>query len=124
MVAIAFAAARTLKLSTGGADIFGNLDAAIGKTTTITKIGGSTFDTVDTRNPLMWPWAIFRTLTRPFPTEVTNPLALLTAIESNVFLVALVATIWRTGIRRLVATFRQAPYLAYTTTCTLLSSAI
>lgn len=59
-----------------------------------TSEGGSTFTPISTSSPANWPYAAFRTLTRPFLTEARGLAGLLPALEMTALLVAAVVS-WR-----------------------------
>lgn len=111
MGVLSYVAARHLKLGDSNGDFLSNLDSALDRAAAMSETGGSSFTPISTRNPLNWPWAIFRTLTRPLPFDVSSAASLLPALETSLFLVAVVI-----GYRRLQAlrvTARNAPYVTY-----------
>ena len=118
MVALAYVAARRLQVGNPNGDFLSNVDSAMKRASSLSEIGGSSFTPVNTKNPVLWPWAIFRTLTRPLPIDIKSVTTLLPAAEMALFLCALVAARQRlAGLRRAL---RSSPYLTYCLVCTLL----
>ncbi len=118
MIALAFVAARRLQVGDPNGDFLSNLDNAMKRASSLSEIGGSSFTPVSTKNPVLWPYAILRTLTRPLPIDVKSATTLIPAAEMALFLCALLA-----GRRRLAGfgrALRSSPYLTYCTVCTLL----
>ena len=118
MAVLAYFAARRLQAGNPNGDFFTNVDSALNRASTLSQEGGSSYTPVSTKNPLLWPWAIFRTLTRPLPIDIKGVTTLLPAAETSLFLAALVVGYRRlTGLRRAL---RESPYLTYALVCTLL----
>ena len=57
------------------------------------------------------PAAVNVSLFRPYPWEVQNPLMLLSAVESLLFLYLTITLIWRTGIFKTFALIGSTPIL-------------
>jgi hypothetical protein len=89
----------------------GGVTAILEETSRRSEIGGSSFEPPSITNPLMWPYAVVRTLTRPLPFEASGVFQLISAAEMSAFL-ALCAYWWRplVGLRRSVV---RIPYIAY-----------
>jgi hypothetical protein len=118
MAVLAYVAARRLKVGNPNGDFLSNLDSALNRAATMSEAGGTSFTPVNTKNPLLWPWAIFRTLTRPLPIDIKSISTLLPAAETSMFLVALIVS--RQRLYGLGRSLRSAPYLTYCLVCTLL----
>ena len=70
------------------------IDSIINETERRTAQAGSAFDPPDIGNPVMWPYAAVRTLTRPLPIEVSGIAQMFTALEMTIFLVLCLVS-WR-----------------------------
>lgn len=89
----------------------GGITAILEETTRRSEIGGSSFQPPSITNPLMWPYAVVRTLTRPLPIEAHGLFPLISAAEMTVLL-GMCAYWWRPlrGLRRSVA---RVPFITY-----------
>jgi hypothetical protein len=89
----------------------GGITAILEETTRRSEIGGSSFQPPSITNPLMWPYAVVRTLTRPLPFEASGLFQLISAAEMSVLL-GMCAYWWRPlrGLRRSVV---RIPYITY-----------
>jgi hypothetical protein len=89
----------------------GGVTAILEETTRRSEIGGSSFQPPSITNPLMWPYAAVRTLTRPLPFEARGLFQLISAAEMSALL-GMCAYWWRPirGLRRSVA---RIPYITY-----------
>lgn len=89
----------------------GGVTAILEETTRRSEIGGSSFQPPSIANPLMWPYAAVRTLTRPLPFEASGLFQLISAAEMSALL-GMCAYWWRPirGLRRSVA---RIPYITY-----------
>jgi len=96
----------------------GGVSNVLSRTTEQTLQGGSSFATLDTSSPTSWPYAIFRTLTRPLIYEANSIATLIPAVETTAFLIAL-ALSWR-RILGLPHTLRKAPYVSYALVATMM----
>lgn len=111
LVIVAFAAVRRLGVDNPNTGFFDDVSAALDKASVVSDDGGTSFTPVDTDNPLMWPYAIARTLTRPLPIDLNGAKTLLPMVETTLLLGLLAASASR--FRRLGSTLRRAPYLTY-----------
>ena len=105
----AMSKATTKYLLASGDDA--SVDDLVQLTTRRTEKGGSRFEAVSIASPTDYPWAIFRTLTRPVIWEVSNLATVLAGIEATLVLVLLVL-----NVRRLAATPRlmnRHPYVTF-----------
>jgi len=90
----------------------GGANAAFANAEGRTSEAGSAFSPVTVgTNPLKYPLAAATVLFRPFPFEVGNPIAALTALE-GVFLIVL-AVRERARLRSIGRQMRRSPYVAY-----------
>jgi hypothetical protein len=89
-----------------------SVGAVLNRTQTQTSLGGSAFHAARVRSPLDLPWAAVTVLFRPFPTEVHNSQALLSAVE-GMFLLALTVL----GLRRVARVPREAIRTGYVAFC-------
>jgi len=108
---VAFVRRVNVNKNNGQGDILAVVDTALVRVETMSTAGGSAYSPINVRNPINWPYAIVRTLTRPLPIDVRSLSGLLPALEVLLFLVALVV-----GYRRLAglgSKIRKAPYLTY-----------
>lgn len=89
----------------------GGLTAILDETTRRSEIGGSSFSPPSITNPLTWPYAVVRTLTRPLPFEARGLFPLISAAEMTVLL-GMCAVWWRPlrGLRRSAA---RVPFITY-----------
>ncbi len=80
-----------------------------------TSTGGSSFTPATVNGPQDWPWAAFRTITRPLLNEATDLATLLPAIEMTALLLVGVFS-WRrlAHVPRLMLT---TPYLVFAALC-------
>lgn len=111
MSAVAYSAVNRLGLSKDGGDFLTGLDSALNRAATMSETGGSAFTPINAKNPVLWPWAIVRTLTRPLPTDVNSLSAVFPALETSAFLIALVAA--RRRLANIGACLRRSTFLAY-----------
>jgi len=81
------------------------------RTETQTTQGGSNFETVAIDNPINWPLAAARTLTRPLLIEARSIATMLPAIEMTALLALLVAS-WR-RVRNLPTLVMRQPFLVF-----------
>jgi hypothetical protein len=88
-----------------------SITAILEETTRRSEIGGSSFEPPSITNPLMWPYAVIRTLTRPLPIEASGLFQLISAAEMTVLL-GMCAYSWR-RLRNLRRSVARVPYLAY-----------
>lgn len=110
-IGVTFVRRVNLNTNKGEGDLLAVVDTALVRVETMSYAGGSAYPPIDVRNPLNWPYAIVRTLTRPLPIDVRSVSALLPALEVLLFLVALAI-----GYRRLAGLgtkIRRSPYLTY-----------
>lgn len=111
MGTIGYLAVRHISLSKDGGDFLSGIDNALSRAESMSETGGSSFTPINTRNPLVWPWAIFRTLTRPLPVDVHSASAFFPAVETTAYLLALIAC--RRRVAGLRAAMRRSPFLTY-----------
>ena len=118
LVAVVFVASLALTFleppKTDGEDAsggVGGVTAILEETTRRSEIGGSSFQPPSIANPVMWPYAAVRTLTRPLPFEASGLFQLISAAEMSVLL-GMCAYWWRPlrGLRRSVV---RIPYITY-----------
>ena len=83
-----------------------------------TSQGGSNFETVSIDNPVNWPLAAARTLTRPLLIEARSIATMLPAIEMTVLLALLVAS-WR-RLRNLPTLVMREPFLVFVVSAVLM----
>lgn len=89
--------------------IIDRVDAIFNSTELRTDYGGSTFEGITIKSPLDWPYAVYRTLTRPLINEVEAFTEFLPAVETTAFVVlALVG--WR-RLAHIPRLMRSTPYL-------------
>jgi len=109
--AVGYTAVDRIRLSRDGGDFLTGLDSALDRAATMSEAGGSSFTPINTRNPLLWPYAIARTLTRPLPIDVQSVSAIFPAAEIMAYLLALIAG--RRRLANLRALIRRSPFLTY-----------
>jgi hypothetical protein len=95
-VIIASAALNFLPSNAGddNSDVGGQLSSIFETVEDRTTQGGSSFTPMNVSGPHQWPWAAFRTITRPFLSEANGLGALLPAVEMTALLVVGVFS-WR-----------------------------
>lgn len=103
----------------GDQSVSSSITSILDETSRRTEQAGSAFQPPSISNPLNWPYASIRTLTRPLPTEVRGAAQLLTALETAIFLV-LCAVSWR-RLLNVPKMFSTYPYMAFAMTTMLLS---
>lgn len=81
------------------------------RTETQTSQGGSNFETIAIDNPINWPVAAARTLTRPLLIEARSIASMLPAIEMTALLALLVVS-WR-RLRNLPTLVMRQPFLVF-----------
>lgn len=116
LVAVVFVASLALSFlkptrGDGEEGGMGSITAILEETTRRSEIGGSSFQPPSITNPLMWPYAVVRTLTRPLPIEASGLFQLISAAEMTVLL-GMCAYSWR-RLRNLRRSVARTPYLAY-----------
>lgn len=80
-----------------------------------TSTGGSSLELVSTGNPLDYPYAAFRTLTRPLVFEASGLSQLLPALETTALL--LIAARWWRRFANVPTLARRNPYVVYALVC-------
>lgn len=115
MGAVGYTAVNRIRLAKGGGDFLSGLDSALDRAATMSEAGGSSFTPINARNPLLWPWAIARTLTRPLPIDVHTVSAAFPAAETTAYIVALFSC--RRRVSNLGAMMRRSPFLTYCVAC-------
>lgn len=80
-----------------------------------TSTGSSTLDLVSTSSPVNYPYAAFRTLTRPLIIEAGSLTELLPAIEMTTLL--LLAALWWRSLANLPRLLLTNPYLVFALVC-------
>ncbi|MBU6316695.1 MAG: hypothetical protein KGR47_09330 [Acidobacteria bacterium] len=85
------------------------VDAIFNTTEGRTEAGGSTLEAVAINSPLDWPYAVYRTLTRPLINEVESFTEFLPAVETTA-LVLLALFGWR-RLAHIPRLMRSTPYL-------------
>jgi hypothetical protein len=121
-IGLAFLAAATIGYLEPPADEAQETSAItsiLEETTRRTAQAESAFDPPSVSNPLNWPFAAVRTLTRPLPGEVTGPAQWLSAVEM-VALLALVAWSWR-SLANLPRLLTSNAYVAFAFVAVFLS---
>ena len=114
---VVFAATVTVKFLGAGRQDSGSTGSTTGiaailrRTTGQTLQGGSSFTPIDTSSPRSWPYAIFRTLTRPLLNEATSISTLIPAIETTALVVIAILG-WR-RLAGLLQTMRRSPFFTY-----------
>ncbi len=111
LVVVAFAAVRRLGVDNPNTGFFEDVSAALDKASVVSDSGGTSFTPVDTDNPLMWPYAIVRTLFRPLPIDLDGPKTLLPMLETTLLAGLIVASASR--LRRIGSMLRRSPYLTF-----------
>ncbi len=107
VTAMAKATTKYLLAANEGATV----DDLVQLTTRRTEVGASRFVPMSITSPTDYPWAIFRTLTRPFIWEVSKVATVLAGVEATLVLVLLVV-----NVRRLLALPRlmnRYPFVTY-----------
>lgn len=121
LVVVAGAALRYLDPGDGGdstTSVTTKISDIFDETTRRSEQGGSGFQTISLSSPQMWPWAVFRTLTRPLLVEARSFAELLPAAEMTALLVVAVAS-WR-RFAQLPRMLRSSPYLVFSSVVLLL----
>lgn len=108
---VSWVAVRQLGVDNPNTGFFDDVTAALDKASVVSDDGGTSFEPVDTDNPLMWPYAVVRTLTRPLPVDIDGVKTLLPTLETSLLLVLMLAGARR--IRGVLAVMRRSPYLTY-----------
>lgn len=115
---VSWVAVRRLGVDDPNAGFLSDVSAALDKASVVSDDGGTSFEPINTDNPLLWPVAVVRTLTRPLPTDIDGARTLLPTLETSLLIVLGLAAARR--IRHFVTLARRAPYLTYSAVSALL----
>ena len=118
LVLVSWVAVRRLGVDDPNTGFLGDVSAALDKASVVSDGGGSSFEPISTDNPLLWPVAVARTLTRPLPTDIDGARTLLPALETSLLIILVIAGARR--VRYFFSLARRSPYLTYAAVSTLL----